>query len=105
MAGVVNAEDAEQGLDHGYDLIAVGRACIAYPDWTDRVADGENLELFIDSTRREALRIPEPLWRFSLVEAMIRDMSMGDAKFKPGVFVESVQVQDEGRRAGDSRQP
>ncbi|VTN09331.1 Uncharacterised protein [Raoultella terrigena] len=22
---------------------------------------------------------------------MIRDMSMGDAKFKPGVFVESVQ--------------
>lgn len=91
VGGIVNAADAEQGLDRGYDLIAVGRACIAYPDWTDRVADGENLELFIDSTRREALHIPEPLWRFSLVEAMIRDMSMGDAKFKPGVFVETVQ--------------
>jgi fumarate reductase flavoprotein subunit len=91
VGGVVNAADAEQGLDHGYDLIAVGRATIAYPDWAERIARGENLELFIDSTQREALTIPEPLWRFSLVEAMIRDMSMGNAKFKPGVFVENVQ--------------
>lgn len=91
VGGVVNAADAEQGVEHGYDLIAVGRACIAYPDWTARIARGEELELFIDSTQREALNIPEPLWRFSLVEAMIRDMSMGDAKFKPGVFVETVQ--------------
>ncbi|WP_312689318.1 flavocytochrome c [Kosakonia sp.] len=90
VGGVVNAEDAEQGLDHGYDLMAVGRACIAYPDWAARIASGENLELFIDSTQREALNIPEPLWRFSLVEAMIRDMSMGAAKFKPGVYVETV---------------
>ncbi|PLO52321.1 flavocytochrome c, partial [Klebsiella michiganensis] len=91
VGGVVNAADAEQGLEHGYDLMAVGRACIAYPDWTARIAAGEDLELFIDSTQREALNIPEPLWRFSLVEAMIRDMSMGDAKFKPGMFVETVQ--------------
>ncbi len=46
-----------QGLDHGYDLIAVRRACIAYPDWASRIAAGEELELFIDSTQREALRI------------------------------------------------
>ena len=91
VGGIVNAADAEQGLDHGYDLIAVGRATIAYPDWTDRIARGETLELFMDSTQREALNIPEPLWRFSLVEAMIRDMSMGESKFKPGTFVEKVQ--------------
>lgn len=91
VGGVVNAKDAEEGIDHGYDLIAVGRATIAYPDWAERIANGEELELFIDSTQREALNIPEPLWRFSLVEAMIRDMSMGEAKFKPGVFVENVQ--------------
>lgn len=45
---VVNAADAEQALDHGYDLMAVGRACIAYPDWSARIAAGEELELFID---------------------------------------------------------
>ncbi|MGF6435238.1 flavocytochrome c [Kosakonia sp. 1610] len=91
VGGIVNAADAEEGLDHGYDLMAVGRACIAYPDWASRIANGETLELFMDSTQREALNIPEPLWRFSLVEAMIRDMSMGAAKFKPGVFAETVQ--------------
>jgi fumarate reductase flavoprotein subunit len=78
VGGVVNAADAQDAVDHGYDLIAVGRACIAYPDWADRIMRGETLELFIDSTQREALTIPEPLWRFSLVEAMIRDMSMAD---------------------------
>jgi fumarate reductase flavoprotein subunit len=92
VGGVVNAADVNQALDHGYDLVAVGRACIAYPDWAARIASGEEMELFMDSTRREALSIPEPLWRFSLVEAMIRDMSMGGAaKFKPGVFEETVR--------------
>jgi fumarate reductase flavoprotein subunit len=91
VGGIVNASDVETALEHGYDLVAVGRACIAYPDWTDRIANGDVLDLFIDSTQREALTIPEPLWRFSLVEAMIRDMSMGGAsKFKPGIFEETV---------------
>ena len=60
VGGVVNAADAERGLVR-HDLIAVGRACIAYPDWASRIAAGEELELFIDSTQREALHIPEPL--------------------------------------------
>lgn len=46
----------------------------------------------MDSTRREELSIPEPLWRFSLVEAMIRDMSMGESKFKPGTFIEKCRT-------------
>ncbi|PWW02649.1 flavocytochrome c [Mangrovibacter plantisponsor] len=91
VGGVVNKADADLALEHGYDLVAIGKACIAYPDWADRIAKGEKLELFIDSTKREALTIPEPLWRFSLVDAMIRDMSMASKKFKPGVFQEKVQ--------------
>ncbi|MFJ2975052.1 flavocytochrome c [Kluyvera sp. NPDC087067] len=91
VGGVVNESDVETAMTHGYDLVAVGRACIAYPDWAQRIADAQTLELFIDSTQREALNIPEPLWRFSLVEAMIRDMSMTVSKFKPGVFIEKVQ--------------
>ncbi|MEW5291673.1 flavocytochrome c [Erwinia papayae] len=91
VGGVVNEADVSQALAHGYDLVAVGRACIAYPDWAARIASGEQPELYIDSTQREAKHIPEPLWRFSLVEAMIRDMSMASAKFKAGTFVEKVQ--------------
>ncbi|UJR53091.1 flavocytochrome c [Dickeya zeae] len=91
VGGVVNQADADAALEHGYDLVAVGKACIAYPDWTDRLISQQKIDLFIDSTQREALTIPEPLWRFSLVEAMIRDMSLAAKKFKAGVFQETVQ--------------
>ncbi|ATA25976.1 flavocytochrome c [Brenneria goodwinii] len=91
VGGVVNKEDIELALEHGYDMVAVGKACIAYPDWIDRIARDERIELFIDNTKREDLIIPEPLWRFSLVDAMIRDMSLSSKKFKPGVFQEKAQ--------------
>ncbi|NPE60810.1 flavocytochrome c [Dickeya dadantii] len=91
VGGVVNKADADAALEHGYDLVAVGKACIAYPDWADRLINQQKIDLFIDSTQREALTIPEPLWRFSLVEAMIRDMSLSSKKFKAGVFQEKVQ--------------
>ncbi|WP_023638887.1 flavocytochrome c [Dickeya zeae] len=91
VGGVVNQADADAALEHGYDLVAVGKACIAYPDWTDRLISQQKVDLFIDITQRETLTIPEPLWRFSLVEAMIRDMSLAAKKFKAGVFQETVQ--------------
>lgn len=91
VGNVVTESDIQAALDNGYDLVAVGRACIAYPDWAERIARGEAPELFIDSTQRAALNIPEPLWRFSLVEAMIRDMSISESKFKPGLYSETVQ--------------
>jgi len=148
VGGVVNRKDAEAALAGGYDLVAVGKACIAYPDWADIInaqdlagdkkadrpaaaevppiipapgkagesgaaaaieAGGEAaglaswlpaepaaLELYIDSTRREELLIPEPLWRFSLVEAMIRDMSVENAKFRAGTYQEDLS--DDGLR-------
>ncbi|OFC63801.1 flavocytochrome c [Candidatus Erwinia dacicola] len=93
VGGVVNKADAETALEHGFDLVAVGKACIAYPDWADRIIKNDHLELFIDSTQREALNIPEPLWRFSLVDAMIRDVSTGGRKYKAGVYQEKVEAE------------
>ena len=37
VGGVVNKEDAELALASGFDLVAIGKACIAYPDWADRI--------------------------------------------------------------------
>ena len=93
VGGVVNKSDAETALEYGFDLVAVGKACIAYPDWADRIIKNDRLELFIDSTQREALNIPEPLWRFSLVDAMIRDVSTGGRKYKAGVYQEKVEAE------------
>lgn len=93
VGGVVNKADAELALESGFDLVAVGKACIAYPDWADRIIKNDHLELFIDSTQREALNIPEPLWRFSLVDAMIRDVSTSGRKYKAGVYQEKVEAE------------
>ncbi|CAK6493700.1 NADPH dehydrogenase [Pantoea sp. Nvir] len=93
VGGVVNKADAEMALEHGYDLVAIGKACIAYPNWADRVLNNEHLDLYIDSTQREALMIPEPLWRFSLVDAMIREVSAPGRKYKAGVYQEKVEAE------------
>jgi len=104
VGGVVNRHDAEAALAAGYDLVAVGKACIAYPDWAGRIAaqpaagEGEaaageksgQLELYIDSAKRAELLIPEPLWRFSLVGAMIRDSAAESSKFHAGTYKEDV---------------
>ena len=93
VGGVVNKEDAELALASGFDLVAIGKACIAYPDWADRIIKNEHMDLYIDSTKREALTIPEPLWRFSLVDAMIRDVSDGHRKYKAGVYQAKVEAE------------
>ncbi|WP_313385392.1 flavocytochrome c [Pantoea sp.] len=93
VGGVVNKADAEMALEHGYDLVAIGKACIAYPNWADRVLNNEHLDLYIDSTQREALMIPEPLWRFSLVDAMIREVSAPGRKYKAGVYQEKIEAE------------
>ncbi|WP_039661402.1 MULTISPECIES: flavocytochrome c [Pantoea] len=93
VGGVVNKADAELALEKGYDLVAIGKACIAYPNWTDRIINNEHLELYIDSNKREELQIPEPLWRFSLVDAMIRDTSESGRKYKAGVYQEKVEAE------------
>ncbi|SCC18885.1 flavocytochrome c [Gilliamella intestini] len=90
VGNVVNQSDVEDAINNGYDLVAVGRACIAYPDWIDRIEKGEKLELFINSDKREELNIPEPLWHFSLVESLIRDVNLNVKKFKPGNYQEKV---------------
>ncbi|MFN2048867.1 MULTISPECIES: flavocytochrome c [Pantoea] len=93
VGGVVNKADAELALEKGYDLVAIGKACIAYPNWADRIINNEHLDLYIDSNKREELQIPEPLWRFSLVDAMIRDMSESGRKYKAGVYQEKVEAE------------
>ncbi|OCG08084.1 flavocytochrome c [Gilliamella sp. wkB178] len=93
VGNVVNQSDIDAAIDNGYDLVAVGRACIAYPDWINRIKKGEQLELVINSDKRDQLKIPVPLWHFPLVESLIRDINLNVKKFKPGNYQE--QVNDE----------
>lgn len=91
VGSVLSATDAETAFEHGYDLVAVGKGSIAYTDWARQILEGNTLSLAIDSTRREALSIPEPLWLFPQVAAMIRDTSLAGGKFAPGLYSETIQ--------------
>ncbi|WP_241607372.1 flavocytochrome c [Rosenbergiella australiborealis] len=93
VGGIVNRSDIEQAFDAGYDLLAVGKACIVYPDWYQRMNAGEELRLEMASTQRQVLCIPEPLWHFSLVDAMIRDVQSAGKKFKAGIYHEKVEAE------------
>lgn len=90
VGNIVNQCDANTALENGYDMVAVGRAYIAYPDWMERIQKQETLELFISSDQREALNIPEPLWNSPLVNSMVRDISLHAKKFKEGTYQEKV---------------
>ncbi|WP_029685618.1 flavocytochrome c [Tatumella saanichensis] len=91
VGSVLSAADAGTAFDHGYDLVAVGKGSIAYSDWARQILDGNTLSLAIDSTRREALLIPEPLWLFPQVAAMIRDSRLSGGKFAAGLYSETIQ--------------
>ncbi|MBS0856741.1 MULTISPECIES: flavocytochrome c [unclassified Tatumella] len=91
VGSVTGPEDVTQAFSHGYSLVAVGRAAIASPAWSQRLLAGESLTLTIDNRQREALCIPEPLWYFPQVAAMVRDMSLATGKFAAGSFRETLQ--------------
>ncbi|MFC0179320.1 flavocytochrome c [Thorsellia kenyensis] len=93
VGSVVNLGEVNEALAHGYDLIAAGKACIVYPDWADKLAEEVKLELTMESGQRIALKVPEPLWRFSLVDALIREAEPTVKHYKMGVFEEKVELE------------
>ncbi|KDN14786.1 flavocytochrome c [Snodgrassella communis] len=88
VGNVVNRADAEAAMAHGYDLVAAGRACVAYPDWTERIQNQNDLQLSINSDQRAKLSIPEPLWRFPLIYSMVREINT--KKFHAGSYQQTV---------------
>ncbi|MGE9656986.1 flavocytochrome c [Snodgrassella alvi] len=88
VGNVVNKTDAETAMAHGYDLIAAGRACVAYPDWAERIQKHNDLQLSMNSDQRTNLNIPEPLWRFPLIHSMVREINT--KKFHAGTYQQTV---------------
>lgn len=88
VGNVINKADAETAMAHGYDLVAAGRACVAYPDWADRIQQYDDLQLSMNSDQRTELCIPEPLWRFPLIHSMVREINT--KKFHAGTYQQTV---------------
>ena len=93
VGSVLSQQETTQALEHGYSLVAVGKGSITETDWAGKILNGQRLSLAIDSTQREALFIPEPLWYFPQVAAMVREASLAGGKFMPGHYSETLPDQ------------
>ena len=63
VGGVWSRADAQRILDDGTDLVALGRALICDPEWTQRVANGQQPRLGFPRHGWEALDVPAGLAR------------------------------------------
>ncbi|AXQ79207.1 FAD-dependent oxidoreductase [Streptococcus chenjunshii] len=64
VGAIVQRKDADQALELGYDLVAVGKAFLVEPDWVEKVRHNEPVQDFADIHQRQELVIPIPLWKF-----------------------------------------
>lgn len=68
VGSISTKEDAENVLNIGYDLIALGHVMVTEPNWISKVKAGKNVEKALDLDRLEELNIPEKMG--SAIESM-----------------------------------
>ncbi|WP_321332386.1 NADH-dependent flavin oxidoreductase [uncultured Bacteroides sp.] len=64
VGSITSPEQAEEVLDSGISMIALGRELLIDPQWLDKIKSGkpESIEKALDVHNREGLKIPAPMW-------------------------------------------
>ena len=60
--GIKSAEDAEEAIGSGFDLMSVGKAPLINPDFVNQLKNNELPNTFLIDGDDEKLMIPAPLW-------------------------------------------
>lgn len=60
--GIKSAEDAEEAISSGFDLMSVGKAHLINPDFVNQLKNNELPNTFLTDGDNEKLIIPAPLW-------------------------------------------
>jgi len=63
VGGVKVADDLEEAFEIGYDLVAIGRALIAEPQWVQKARDGEKIVPMIAKEDCAKQRVPEKMFK------------------------------------------
>lgn len=73
VGNVKKPEDAVAALQEGADIIVMGRQTLADPEWTEKVKQGKEDEIFhsIPKERIGKLDIPGPLWQLMSMYKMV----------------------------------
>lgn len=73
VGNVRKPEDAVAALQEGADIVVMGRQTLADPEWTEKVKQGKEDEIFhsIPKERIGKLDIPGPLWQLMSMYKMV----------------------------------
>lgn len=73
VGNVRKPEQAIEALQEGADLVAMGRQALVDPEWTEKVKQGKEGEIFhhIPKERIGTLDLPRPLWQLMSMYKMV----------------------------------
>ncbi|UJF27601.1 NADH-dependent flavin oxidoreductase [Planococcus sp. 107-1] len=73
VGNVRKPEDAVAALKEGADIVVMGRQALVDPEWTEKVKQGKEVEIFhnVPKERRGKLDIPGPLWQLMSMYKMV----------------------------------
>ncbi|MGF7194776.1 NADH-dependent flavin oxidoreductase [Staphylococcus pasteuri] len=80
VGSISQKQDAEEALELGYDLLAVGKAYLIEPNWTEKIINDQEVEQFVDIHDQKVLHIPSPLWK--VMDFMILDKEEEHRKYE-----------------------
>lgn len=64
VGSILQREDANQALQLGYDLLAIGTGFLVEPNWVAEIQEDHQVIDYADINAQQELLIPDPLWDF-----------------------------------------
>ncbi len=91
VGSILQRQDAEDAMNLGYDLLAVGKGFLVEPNWVEKIHQNENIIDYAHVDAQQQLKIPSPLWDF--MEYMVIDPEEEKIKHERLKELQNVKVQ------------
>ncbi|MGG5330797.1 FAD-dependent oxidoreductase [Enterococcus sp. AZ163] len=82
VGGILQRKDADDALQLGYDLLAVGKGFLVEPTWVQMIKDDQAVPEYAHIAKQKELLIPTPLWDFMDSMVMVKDPEEEKRKYE-----------------------
>ncbi|MGM0213452.1 FAD-dependent oxidoreductase [Enterococcus sp. AZ109] len=82
VGSILQRENADEALQLGYDLLAVGKGFLVEPNWVQMIKDGQPVPEYAHVAKQKELLIPTPLWDFMDSMVMVKDPEEEKRKYE-----------------------
>lgn len=82
VGAILQRENADDALQLGYDLLAVGKGFLVEPNWVQMIKDNQPIPEYAHIAKQKELLIPTPLWDFMDSMVMVKDPEEEKRKYE-----------------------